>query len=102
MSLLQGDGLGRLRDSVTHVLGDVERHGREQHAAISERHRDLIARAKSEVAGAISKVDAGREDQIPLACEHLRTALEHLGLVTGRVYQQALLDSIFSRFCIGK
>ena len=32
----------------------------------------------------------------------LREGLESLGRVTGRVYEQELLDSIFSRFCIGK
>jgi len=36
------------------------------------------------------------------AAEHLRAALEFFGQVTGRTYHEELLDSIFSRFCIGK
>jgi len=32
----------------------------------------------------------------------IRTALEKLGEISGEVYDEDLLDSIFSRFCIGK
>ncbi len=33
---------------------------------------------------------------------HLRSALEELGSIFGRVTAQEMLDHIFSRFCIGK
>ncbi len=32
----------------------------------------------------------------------LRDALYHLGTITGQVTSDDILDSIFSRFCIGK
>lgn len=32
----------------------------------------------------------------------IRTALHHLGEITGQIYTDDLLDSIFSNFCIGK
>jgi tRNA modification GTPase len=32
----------------------------------------------------------------------LRQALYHLGSITGSISSEDLLDSIFSRFCIGK
>jgi tRNA U34 5-carboxymethylaminomethyl modifying GTPase MnmE/TrmE len=37
-----------------------------------------------------------------VAASLLRDALEWIGQATGRVYQEDLLDTIFSRFCIGK
>jgi tRNA modification GTPase len=37
-----------------------------------------------------------------LVAAELRIALDHLGIVTGVVYTDDILDRIFSRFCIGK
>lgn len=37
-----------------------------------------------------------------LVAAELRIALDHLGVVTGAVYTDDILDRIFSRFCIGK
>lgn len=37
-----------------------------------------------------------------LAAEQLRLALRQLGLLTGHVSSEQLLDVIFSDFCIGK
>lgn len=37
-----------------------------------------------------------------LVAFELRTALHHLGMITGEIHTDDLLDSIFTRFCIGK
>jgi tRNA modification GTPase len=37
-----------------------------------------------------------------LAANELRVAAEALGRITGRCYSEDLLDTIFSRFCVGK
>ena len=37
-----------------------------------------------------------------LAAEDLRIAAQHLGMITGRIDVDTLLDKIFSSFCIGK
>lgn len=72
------------------------------HAAISERHRKLVGNAQTGVAEALSHLEGDHESGALLAANALRDATEQLGLVTGRVYQDALLESIFSRFCVGK
>lgn len=43
----------------------------------------------------------GTEFQELIATE-IRSALDQIGLVVGAVYTEDLLDSIFSRFCVGK
>lgn len=43
----------------------------------------------------------GTEFQELIATE-IRTALDQIGLMVGAVYTEDLLDSIFSRFCVGK
>jgi len=72
------------------------------HAVISERHRQLLVKAHHEARQARAFLKENIEANAVLACEHLRSALEYLGQVTGRVYHEELLDNIFSRFCIGK
>jgi len=40
--------------------------------------------------------------EIELACEELRAAARSLGRVVGVIDTEAVLDSIFTEFCIGK
>jgi tRNA modification GTPase len=72
------------------------------HAVISERHRELLVDASSDLTQAATLLQDDPEGNMVPAATHLRAALEALGTVTGRVYGDELLDSIFSRFCIGK
>lgn len=72
------------------------------HAVISERHRQLLVVSERELCEAETLLKSRREDVTVLASARLREALEKLGEVTGRVYQDQLIESIFSRFCIGK
>jgi len=61
-----------------------------------------LAAARVELAAACEELSGEEDETVALASEHLRSALEHLGQVTGRTYHNELLDNIFSRFCIGK
>jgi tRNA modification GTPase len=71
------------------------------HAAISERHRHLLISALKDVVEA-GLLLARPTPEPALAASRLRGALETLGEVTGRTYHEELLNTIFSRFCIGK
>jgi tRNA modification GTPase len=72
------------------------------HAVISERHRNLLELARVELIQARARITEEGEPGAASAAEHLRSALEALGQVTGRVYHNELLNNVFSRFCIGK
>lgn len=60
------------------------------------RHIELLTRAAAWMRDAIS------HNQIELKAEALRQASHEIGLITGRVDVEEILDVIFSRFCIGK
>lgn len=67
---------------------------------VGTRHRRALRQAADAVARAVGavRVDAGYE----LIAADLRDALEAVGLVTGESASDAVLDRIFSDFCIGK
>jgi len=99
-SLGSGDGLGDVRSAISEKLGGYSHAP--VHAVISERHRNLLAAARAELQSAREQLTGLEDEGVALAAEHLRSALESLGQVTGRVYHDELLDNVFSRFCIGK
>ena len=66
----------------------------------SQRQRDLLIGVASRVEEAL---DAHRGDAgLAVAAERLYAALEPLDAIVGRDSREAVLDALFSRFCIGK
>ncbi len=101
-SIASGQGIGELKRTMAAKLEKGADLHAPPHAVISERHRNLLILAHREARQARGYLSENVEENAVLACEHLRSALEFLGQVTGRVYHEELLDNIFSRFCIGK
>lgn len=100
-SLITGAGLDNVRRAMLKNLSAGINLSVQPHASISERHRRLLIAAQTDVHEALGLINQQSGD-IVLAADRLRDALEHLGLVTGKVYHDELLASIFSRFCVGK
>lgn len=66
----------------------------------SSRHRDALEKTQEHIRQALTALNTGiTGDFISI---DLRAALHQLGLITGEITTEDLLDSIFSRFCIGK
>ena len=68
--------------------------------AVNERHRRHLEAARAAVGRARQSLAAGSGGDT-LALD-LRAALHELGLVTGAVTTEDVLDAVFSQFCIGK
>lgn len=66
----------------------------------SSRHRDALQKAQENVQSAIKALEQGMTGDF-LSID-LRSALKNLGTITGEITTEDILDSIFSRFCIGK
>ena len=101
-SLVNGVGVEELKREMAGALEKGADLHAPPHAVISERHRTLLVRSHKEAKQARAYLNQNVEENAVLAVEHLRSALEYLGQVTGRAYHDELLDNIFSRFCIGK
>jgi len=101
-SLVEGKGIDALKRAMADTLEKGADLHAPPHAVISERHRNLLIRSHEEAKQARAFLNENVEENAVLAADHLRSALEYLGQVTGREYHEDLLDNIFSRFCIGK
>ncbi|MCK4565497.1 MAG: tRNA uridine-5-carboxymethylaminomethyl(34) synthesis GTPase MnmE [Verrucomicrobia bacterium] len=101
-SLVNGVGVEELKRAMADALEEGADLHAPPHAVISERHRNLLIRSHKEARQAREYLNENVEENAVLAAEHLRSALEFIGQVTGREYHEDLLDNIFSRFCIGK
>jgi tRNA modification GTPase len=99
VSSLTGEGREALAGEVCALAGLGPR-GDAPLLAASFRQRELIRRC----VGALRAADeASRAGAFPDAfAEELREAIDSLALITGDRWDDQLLDSIFSRFCIGK
>jgi tRNA modification GTPase len=99
-SAVTGDGLARLED----VLARVALGGEALNAEDTLIENARQANALREAMAGLDRTMQGLRASVPieLVCIDLRAALEAVGSVTGLNVSEAVLDRIFSDFCIGK
>ena len=97
VSAQTGAGLDKLTQAILKKLGVV--NGSAGLEIINQRHAQelRVAHTAAEQAQALLL-----QRDLVIAANELRKAAEALGRIVGRVYSDDLLESIFSRFCVGK
>jgi tRNA modification GTPase len=98
--LIRSEGLEQVRAEIAALL-DIDQ-ATPAHSTVSERHFQRIQNALNALNKALGILQEEREAGLALCAADLRTSLDELGYITGRLYSEELLDNIFSRFCIGK
>lgn len=97
-SAAEGLGIDELREGIAEALsGSGDAAGV---SATAARCRETLSDAAVGLqhAADVVRIGGGQE----LVAAELRMAMEAVGRVTGAVYTEEILDSIFGRFCIGK
>jgi tRNA modification GTPase len=64
------------------------------------RHYEAIKNALDNLSAAQRLIDSNSETE--LIASDLRSALQHIGSIIGKVTTDDILNHIFSKFCIGK
>ncbi len=99
VSARTGEGLEMLKRMLAEKLSVTEEtYGQ---PIVSLRHVTELRAAVGQCREACATLIVG-EQGLVLAAGHLREAAEALGRMIGRIYTEDLLDTIFSRFCVGK
>ena len=102
ISALEGSGLERLKEAVAILLSGSEKDNLDPDQAIlsRERHRDLVVRCRKALERGRDALGSGTSPE--LVAVDLNEAQRALSELLGRDWGPALLDKIFSTFCIGK
>lgn len=100
VSSLTGDGIDALKQLMKEQVMDAKDLDTSGLLVTSSRHRDALEKTRGHVESALTALKSGISGDF-LSID-LRAALHELGVITGEITTEDLLDSIFSRFCIGK
>lgn len=92
ISTRTGEGLEGLKDRILTLAGPGDGQG----CITNERHIHALERAQE----ALQSARIATEEDC--AATDIREALHNLGSITGENVDEAVLDDIFSRFCVGK
>ena len=100
ISALTGAGIDQLEQAIQTVIFGAHVVSSDTPLVSSPRHRDIIRRAHDHILHAIESHQA--HFPLDLLSIDLGAAVNALGEITGETASDQLLDTIFSRFCIGK
>ena len=100
ISATKGLGLTKLKDRIKEVALRQTHYDGASLLVTSSRHRYAFEKTMNHVESALNALTGGLTGDF-LAID-LRAALQTLGTITGEITNEDILDSIFSRFCIGK
>ncbi len=103
VSAMTGLGLVELGLEITQVIDRFapDAFGAAE-LAVNARHAEALRRAEVVLDTAANGLSAENEYPIELISSDLRSALDALGEIAGRVDHERMLDALFSNFCIGK
>jgi len=101
VSAKTGQGIGDLIKGIVDECFRNELGGSESSVTVTnERHRDELVSAIKSLKLALHSIDKGHGGEV--VALDLRAAMNALGAIVGTVTTEDLLNSIFSKFCIGK
>ena len=66
----------------------------------SQRHKNVLDRSVASIDNALVATD--KKESAEFIALHLQNTMSALGEITGEVTPDAVLNEIFSKFCIGK
>ena len=99
ISALRGDGEKELSEAIERALG-TNRIDTSQAMLTTERQRQSAERALCCVREAIDAINLGMTMDAVNVC--IDSAIENLLELTGKKAREAVVDEVFSRFCVGK
>ena len=100
ISALEEQNIGELKKIMKQRALENKDYDTSSLLVTSSRHRDALQKARQHIRRTVEALDSGMTGDF-LSID-LRSALKELGEITGEITNEDVLDSIFSRFCIGK
>lgn len=101
ISLKERAGVKALKSALSELIeGHLQKPKAQDAIVLNARHTAALNQALSSLKDALQKID--NQEFSELIAVDLRIALEGFGEVVGRIDNEAMLDVLFQKFCIGK
>lgn len=100
ISALQGTGIDALKERMGALVAGLDKIHEASVLVTSLRHYEALRNASDALQNARELIAHDAETEL-IAFE-LRSALNYVGEITGKVVNEEILNTIFDRFCIGK
>jgi tRNA modification GTPase len=100
VSALTGSGMETLIAAITRRADSFQQDVGEDFVAINARHSHALGKARHDLRAGRDKLL--QNIPIELVSSDLRSALDALGEILGKIDNERMLDQLFATFCIGK
>ena len=100
LSSTTGEGLSGIEEFIRKTYDEMGASSSAELLLTNRRHFEVLSSALDKVEKGIAALRAGEPLEGPALL--LRAALEDVGEITGKTVSDTLVDTIFSRFCVGK
>lgn len=93
-------GVDGIEDAIEKIVDSGKLRREDDVLLTNIRHQDLVRKALSEIREAISMCE--REEAMDFIEVNVKAGFDYLGEIIGETASDAVLDEVFSRFCLGK
>ena len=100
ISAAEGVGVDSLKLQMSSMVEGFDKLHEASVLVTSLRHYEALRNASDALENALELIDSGSATEL-IAFE-LRSVLEYVGEITGKVVNEEILNVVFDRFCIGK
>jgi tRNA modification GTPase len=102
ISVVKNMGIEALCGEIAAKLASIyaTQNGEEEAELGTERQKELVDGAYLALKSALDMAEAG--EMLDIIAPALRECAEKLGMITGEVSTDDILETMFSRFCVGK
>lgn len=100
ISALKGEGVGEMKEMIKGIFFNGKIPMGESVIITHERHKRFLLQASTGLCRAVDAIK--RDETIDVVALDIREAIDSLSGIIGERVDEEILDTIFSRFCIGK
>lgn len=100
LSATRGDGSDELKEVLIELIDSNFEFDEDDLILVNSRHSAALNELRRCLDSAVAKFD--QDEPVELIASDLRGALDSIGAILGKIDNEAMLDVLFSTFCIGK
>ena len=102
VSAPRGEGLQRVREAIRNALGSTPNVPAAGRLVLSARHDSVLRRCRESIGSTLELLDQPGDAPAELLAATLRSSLDEIGSLLGRVTPDDILEHVFASFCVGK